>query len=323
MAKRIAIGVAVALGALVAYLAFWPVDEEPSEWTAPPIVELPLDDALSKVEWLQRDWVGPEAIAFDADGGIVAGLADGRVAGLNTGGRPLGVKFGPDGKLYVADSQKGLLVREGEAFKTLWSGFADDLDFGADGGIYFSVASTRHDLNHFTEDLIEHQTTGELRDGSGRVVASGFQFANGVAFGPDPAWLVVAETGSYRLTRVWIADGRKETFIDSLPGFPDNVTWSKERQVFWVAIGSPRNALVDALAGHPWLRKMIFRLPKAVQPKPQPHAMVLAIDANGKIVRALQWKNEAAYFPVASAIERDGWLYLGSFKVGGYARVKL
>ena len=60
-----------------------------------------------------------------------------------------------------------------------------------------------------------------------------------------------------------------------------------------------------------------------MQPKPQPHATVLAFDVNGKPVENLQWKDPATYAPIASVLEHDGALYLGSFRQDGYARYRL
>jgi hypothetical protein len=40
-------------------------------------------------------------------------------------------------------------------------------------------------------------------------------------------------------------------------------------------------------------------------------------------VESLQYDAPDSYSPVASAVERDGWLYLGSFAREGLARLKL
>ncbi len=333
MKLKIALGL---FAVLLAYLLFWPIPYAPAAWEPPPPAPRELNDALKAGQLLHPELHGPEAFAFDAQGRLVTGLRDGRLVRIEgektetiatLKGRLLGLKFAPDGTLYVCESSSGLMSFDGTTWKTLSGGFkfADDLDFGADGSIYFSDASARNDLDHYVEDLVEHQTTGRLlrwKDGVTTVVADGFSFANGVAFGPTRDWLVLAETGGYRLWKVHVPDGQKEVFA-VLPGFPDNVTWSAERQVFWVAIGSPRNGLIDALAGLPFLRGAVLRLPKAVQPKPIRHAMVLAFDANGKLVHDLQWKDAAAYSPVASALEHDGALYLGSYLIDGYVKLPL
>ena len=80
---------------------------------------------------------------------------------------------------------------------------------------------------------------------------------------------------------------------------------------------------MDALATHPWVRKVIARLPAAVQPAPERHAFALAVDETGKPVESLQHRAPASYSPIASVLEHDGWLYFGSFAREGVARVRV
>lgn len=351
--RRALVGLGVVGLLVIGYLFLWPSPIEPRAWEPPPPKPMTgafaLNERLKGVEWWAKALIGPEAIAIDAKGQLVTGLLDGRIVRLAVGsdtvevlgdtkGRPLGLMYHPDGRLIICDAHKGLLALDGngklETLATEEGGvlfkFTDDLDIDSDGVIYFSDASTRFSVEHFTEDLLEHQTTGRLLkyDPATKQVtklADGFSFANGVALGPDAQFVVIAEMGVYRLWRIWLKGeqaGKKEVFID-LPGFPDNVKYSKSRKVFWVAIGSPRNPLVDQLAASPSMRKVITRLPKLVQPAPERHSFVLGVDENGKPVDNLQYRAPDSYSPVASAIEHDGWLYLGSFIREGVARIKL
>ncbi|MEW6431389.1 MAG: SMP-30/gluconolactonase/LRE family protein [Myxococcota bacterium] len=336
------------------YLGFGPTAIEPAAWQPPPPTPLAgpyaPNERLKDVEWWAKALVGPEAITFDAEGRLVTGLKDGRIVRLTPGsddavlladtkGRPLAIAYHPDGRLFICDAHGGLLALAAdgrlEVLATSEGGvpfkFADDLAIAKDGVVYFTDASARHSIEAFVDDLMEHQTTGRLlkyEPATKRVtkLADGFSFANGVALGPDEAYLVMSETGAYRLWRYWLKGekaGQKEVFLDALPGFPDNVRYAPERHVFWVAIGSPRNPLIDRLAEWPGLRKAISRLPKAVQPAPERHAFVLAVDESGKPVESLQHRAEGSYSPIASAVERDGWLYFGSFAREGVARVRL
>lgn len=327
---------------------------EPAVWTPP--ARSPLEgpyapnDRLQPLEWWAKDLIGPEAITVTPDGSLLAGLKDGRIVKLkvgvdapevlfDTGGRPLAMAYHPDGRLIICDAHAGLLAMSPDGkVETLATGhggvpfrFVDDLAITRDGTIYFSDASARNSIERFTEDLLEHQTTGRLLKYVPATreltrVADGFNFANGVALSGDEAFLVVAETGTYRLWRIWLTGeraGRKELFTDSLPGFPDNVRWSPSRQGFWVAIGSPRKPEIDLLASWPNVRRVVAAMPRALQPKPARLSYVLLVGLDGKPVESFQHEGPDSYSPVACATEHEGYLYLGSFAREGVARFKL
>ncbi len=351
--RKIAAAVLLVLTALLGLLFVTsPVD--PVAWSPPArsALEGPYapNDRLQPVEWWAKALVGPEAITIAPDGALIAGLKDGRVVKLKVGvdapevlfdtkGRPLAMAWHPDGRLIVCDAHAGLLaVDPAGKIETLATGFGglpfrfvDDLAITRAGVIYFSDASARHSIEAFTEELLEHRTTGRVlkyvpATKELSLVADGFSFANGVALSGDESFLVVAETGSYRLWRIGLTGeraGKKELFTESLPGFPDNVRWSPSRNGFWVAIGSPRKAEVDALASMPNVRRIVAALPKVLQPKAARHSYVLFVDASGKPVESFQHEAPDSYSPVACATEHEGWLYLGSFAREGVARFKL
>ncbi len=349
--RRVLLVLAILLGLAVAYLLFAPTPLAPLAWTPPPPVPLEgpyaVNDRLAKAERLLVDLPGPEAVAEDSQGRLLSALADGRVVRFNadgsnmevlanTGGRPLGLRYHPDGRLFICDALRGLLALDASGRVHVLASrtsavpvyLADDLAIARDGAVYFTDASSRHGLDGFTEDILEHQLSGRLLKyspptGGVSVVAEGFNFANGVTFGPDEDWVVVTETGSYLLWKVWVAGanvGKKEVFA-SLHGFPDNVSWSPAKRRFWLAVGSPRKAIVDSLAPHPFLRKVVSRLPAVLQPAPDQHGMVLALDEQGRAVDNLQDRSPTSYSPVASVIEHEGFLYLGSFSHAGIARL--
>ena len=80
---------------------------------------------------------------------------------------------------------------------------------------------------------------------------------------------------------------------------------------------------MDALAPHPFWRGVVARLPAALKPKPERYAQVVAVSAQGKVLESLQHQAPDSYSPVTSALEHDGWLYLGSLSHAGLARLKL
>ncbi len=338
---------AAPLAALLAYLLLWPVPIEPVAWEPPP--HRPRDGKLAPNARLRGRTIlapeakGPEAIAFDAEGRLHAGLLDGRIVRVagdgaletiaHTAGRPLGLKFAPDGRLFVADADRGLLAIGADGAVTVLATehggvpfrFTDDLAIAPDGTIYFTDASSRFGVVEYRLDILEHGPSGRLlayKDGRTELVLDGLTFANGVALSPDGAFALVAETSSYRVRRVWLAGPRKgehEVLVDALPGFPDNVTYAPGSNRYWIALGSPRNPLIDFMAPWPFLRKVVARLPKAVQPAPVRHSIALAIDGEGNLLEYLEDESPAAYAPVASVLEHGGKLYLGSFATDGLA----
>jgi sugar lactone lactonase YvrE len=164
----------------------------------------------------------------------------------------------------------------------------------------------------------------DMATGAVTTLLDSLHFANGVAMGPGGRYLLVSETGGYRVLRYWLAGdraGRVEPFAENLPGFPDNITFDG-RDRFWVAIVSPRNALMDRLAPWPAVRRSVARLPAALRPKPVAHAIVLAFDTTGRLVENLQDAGPGAYAPLTTVREADGWLYLGSLTGRAIGRIR-
>lgn len=332
------------------YLVAWPVPIQPVAWVAPAAVEWAPNERLAAVERLGEGATpGPEDVALDARGRAVVGLKDGRILRFpvgggapetlcETGGRPLGLHFDASGALYVADAKRGLLRwSESAGLEVLVTeaeggtfGFTDDVDIAASGQVYFTDASQRFGIEDYTLDLLEHGTTGRLlrydpQTRETEVLLGGLQFANGVAVAADQRSLVVVETGNYRVLRLWLAGphaGETEVLIDNLPGFPDGIS-ARPGGGFWVALASPRTAILDALAGSPFAREVVARLPKAAQPAAQRHAFVLGLDAEGKVEFDLQHAAPDSFSPVTSVQEHEGWIYLGSLSYDGFARFPL
>ena len=122
------------------------------------------------------------------------------------------------------------------------------------------------------------------------------------------------ETGKYRIRRVWLKGpqtGQSDVFIDNLPGFPDGIS-SNGRDRFWLALVTPRQALFDHMLPHPFLRKIVARLPKFLQPSPKRYSFVLGLDTEGRVIENLQNGSPDCYPQIANVIERNGALYFGS-----------
>ena len=157
------------------------------------------------------------------------------------------------------------------------------------------------------------------------LLAAGLRFANGVQLTPDHAAVLFTETDNYRVMRHWLTGPKKgttEVFADGLPGFPDNITYSKEKARYWVALAGPRDPTLDALASWPHLRRVVARLPHALKPKPKRHAQIVALDLQGKPIAFLDHDAPDSYSPISSVREHDGFLYLGSFQRDAIGRVR-
>lgn len=345
------------LAAIAAYLLFWPLPIQPVPWRPAPVpsAAYPYNEALKPIERL-ADGVGrgPEGIAIDATGRIYAGFDDGRVmmfnrngsGGLllaNTGGRPLGLTFGPRGGVVVADAEKGLLLvgtqgtqellsveAEGVPFK-----FVDDVDNMRIGAkVYFSDASSRFGVHEVMSDMLEHGANGRLLEydfqtGKTTVLLRNLHFANGVAVGPDDAYVLVNETSEYRIRRYWLKGekaGTSDVFVENLPGFPDNLSYNGQDR-FWVALYAPRQRQLDRLLPYPALRKIVARLPEFMRPKPAMHSWVVAFDLDGKLVANYQYAGDGAgakpYAPITSVEQHGEELFFGSLSDTAIGRIAL
>jgi sugar lactone lactonase YvrE len=354
MRKKIILVLVGVVVIMLLYLLFWPVPINPAAWTPPEMPPLTgvyeENNRLAAVEHLGAGaGFAPEAVVIDNGGHLYTGMEDGRIIRfendgsnpqlfVDTGGRPLGMKFDTSGSLIVADSYKGLLsISPDGTIKVLTNEvdgnpilFADDLDIASDGTIFFSNASTKFPNDEFMLDVLEHQPNGQLlsfdpASGSTNIVLDNLYFANGVAISPDQSFLLVVETTAYRVTRYWLDGankGKADIFIDNLPGIPDNIT-SNGSDIFWLALnqGPPTRETLDPLLPLPFLRKIIHRLPESLSPAPTRFGYVLGIDPHGGVRHNLQDPTGEIYADITSVIEYGGMLYLGSIGEDSIGRV--
>jgi sugar lactone lactonase YvrE len=344
--KRAVIVIAVLA---VLYLSAWPVPIDPIAWDPPafdPSRWKPTG-TVKTAERIEIDGRGPEDLELDREGRIYAGVEDGSILLIDevgkpartfarTGGRPLGMHWAKDGRLLVADAVKGLVAIDGagevRVLTSTCAGtplvFTDDVDVAADGTVYFSDASVKFGQTEWKMDIVESRPNGRLcawdpRTHQTREVLEGLHFANGVAIDPEQQFVLINETTRYRVMKHWIAgekSGRSEVLIGNLPGFPDNVS-TGTGGVFWIAIGSPRNAILDGLAGAPFLRKVIMRLPEVLQPQPEKTARTIGVDETGRVVADLFDPDGEKIYMVTAVVERQGRLYFGSLYDSAFARM--
>ncbi len=345
------------------YLLFWPVPIKPVLWDAPQspgyvgawapnhklsnleMTSLPQSDGPEDIS--AGNWQGSlHIITALHDGSIVAQEPDsGQITTIaNTGGRPLGLEFDRAGNLIIADAYRGLLSMDTTGKITVLAdhtddgsliSYADDLDIASDGRIFFSDASTRFGakaaggtLQGSLLALMEHSNDGRILvydpgDKSVNVVLEGLTFPNGIAMCPKDKCLLVAETGTYAVKRVWLNGneaGQIDTLLNNLPGFPDNLNLAPDGS-FWLGLTSPRADALDKLSKKPLVRMIVQRLPAFMRPKAQNYGFVLNFSLDGQILNVLQ--DPAGGYPLTTgAFEPgNGWLYISSLNATELARL--
>ena len=354
MIKKTVIFIAFLLVLVIGYLAFWPINIEPQAWDAPMSEGysgvFAQNTELSGLDQLSiGDHHGPEDVAARFEDGVMIAYTSTQSGDIirintnsnahktiaNTGGVPLGLQFDSRGNLIIADAIKGLLSLDQNGKITVLTQmaendspilFADELDIAEDGKIYFSDASTKFGLQNSDSalsasllEIMEHGGTGRVLvydplDKSTKTVATGLTFANGIAMCPNDECLLVAETGSYQILKLWLTGpktGKMEPIITNLPGFPDNINRGLDGR-YWVGLTSPRSTDLDKMAGNPGIRKLVQRLPAFMRPAAELYGFVLAIDLDGNVLA--QYQDPSASYPLTTGATEpgDGWLYIGS-----------
>ncbi|MEM9724452.1 MAG: SMP-30/gluconolactonase/LRE family protein [Pseudomonadota bacterium] len=341
------------------YLAFWPVPIDPVAWTSPEDPGLESGAYAATHDILDGEIIdlggfdGPEDFAEGPDGAIYTAVHDGSIlkfdpaskeitAIARTEGRPLGVDFGDDGLLYIADAYLGLLsldVDTGalQVLATEAGGlpilYADDLEV-IGRKVYFSDASTKFGatsaggtLDSSILELMEHGKTGrvlvhDLDTSETEVLATGFSFPNGVTrSATGGSEIIVAETGLYRLLAIETEGPRRgevTVIADAMPGFPDNVELGPDG-LYWVGLTSPRLPGIDALSEQPFLRKVAVRLPRALRPKPLLHGAVMSFDAEGRVRHSFQ-DPTGQIATTAGALRTEDALYISRLEGPNFVR---
>jgi len=344
MKKNLLYSILTVITTLVLYLCLYPVPFDPVEYDYPsnPGFTGPYEknNELSTAnQLLMGIGKGPEDITIGPDSFFYTGFEDGRIVRftqegklletiVNTGGRPLGIQFDKNDNLIVADAYKGLisisLQGDVQVLADSVDGteiyYADDLDIGKDGTIWFSDATQRHHENILL-DYMGLQATGRLlsynpRTKKTKVELSGLRFANGVALGPNEDYILVTETIGARIHKLWIngpSKGKHEVFPVNLPGYPDNISYNGNG-IFWVALPAIRVSSFESLSNKPFRRKVIARLPSFLtgyEESSKGYGFIIGFDTLGQVVYNLQ-DSIPNYYSITSVNEFDGFLYLGS-----------
>ncbi|GKV00294.1 hypothetical protein SLEP1_g13008 [Rubroshorea leprosula] len=249
-------------------------------------------------------------------------------------GRPLGLRFyKKTGDLYIADAYHGFLVvgpKGGVATPIATEADGQPLDFTNDMDIdeledviYFTDTSTVFRRREFMSSILNGDKTGRLlkydiATKRVTVLLRDLAFANGVALSKDHSFVLVAETSSFRILRLWLQGpnaGKTDVFAE-LPGFPDNIRRNSEGE-FWVALHSKKGLFANLIVSYPWLGKALLKLPlnfkqlhKLLVGKP--HATAIKLSEKGEILNVIEDSEGKTLRFISEVEEKDGKLWLGS-----------
>ncbi|XP_066553477.1 adipocyte plasma membrane-associated protein [Amia ocellicauda] len=350
-----------------------PIQPQYLSFSEPPLMSGCLEPnfKLRQAERLfEGQLVGPESIANIGDV-LYTGTADGKILKIQDGnmhilatlgqppcgtrddeptcGRPLGIRVGPNGTLFVADAYLGLfevnpvtgavdvLVSTKNPVAGRRLSFVNDLDVTQDGRkIYFTDSSSKWQRRDFSYLIMEGTDDGRLleydtltRDVT--VLIDGLRFPNGVQLSPAEDFVLVAETTMARIRRCHVSGlqkGGMDTFVENLPGFPDNIRRSSSGG-YWVAMSAvrpnPGFSMLDFLAEKPWIKNIIFKLlSQEVLMKFVPkYSLVVELSENAVCERSFHDPHGTVATYVSEAHEHDGHLYLGSFRSPFLCRLDL
>jgi sugar lactone lactonase YvrE len=321
---------------------------DPVRWRPPPIDPLP-DVPAADLTVVPVPGNAPEDVVVDGDGNLWTGVDDGRIVRITpdgqptvvaeTAGRPLGLAVARDGRLLVCTSPGGLLALDPASgtLETLVGEvdgrrlqFCSNVTELPDGTIYFTESTSAFTYAHYIGAIFEARGRGGLfrRDPDGTVltVVPGLYFANGVTPTTDGTALVFAETQGRRLSKYWLTGERAGTVTPlavNLPGMPDNLSTGADGRI-WCALVTPANPVADRLAaGPPILRKILWRMPDRVQPKPESVVWAVAFDPDsGEVVAGLRLTHPS-FGLVTGLVEAGGRLWMGCIGASAVAHCAL
>ncbi|XP_010504622.1 PREDICTED: protein STRICTOSIDINE SYNTHASE-LIKE 10-like [Camelina sativa] len=250
-------------------------------------------------------------------------------------GRPLGLRFDKkSGDLYIADAYFGLLIvgptgglarllvteAEGQPLR-----FTNDLDIDEhDDVIYFTDTSAKFQRRQFLAAVLNVDKTGRFikYDRSSKkatVLLQGLAFANGVALSKDRSFVLVVETTTCKILRLWLSGpnaGTQDVFAE-LPGFPDNIRRNSNGE-FWVALHSKKGLFAKLSLSQTWFKDLVLRLPisaprlHSLFTGGRPHATAVKLSESGEVLEVLEDKEGKRLRFISEVEEKDGKLWIGS-----------
>jgi len=204
----------------------------------------------------------------------------------------------------------------------------NDLHVSENGKIYFSDATSiptvKEEDGHYPPlaasevAIIASSTSGRLLvydpiTHNTSVLVKDLVYANGVALSEKENFVLVVETGKYRVHRYWLKGakaGTSEIFVDNLPGFPDGIRRGTAGR-FWLTCFAPRVQLLDLIHPYKAAKEVLLATPHWMRPTPKRYALVVCLNENGDVIDSFH-DPDGGVAAITQATEYDGKLYLGS-----------
>ncbi|MEO1519059.1 MAG: SMP-30/gluconolactonase/LRE family protein [Bacteroidota bacterium] len=351
------------LGLFLLSVAVQSCSIKPLAWQPQPMPKwegaLTPNEALQATEWIDLEgWYGPEDIVVDSVGNLYCGVHvspnnfnDGRILKITpsgeittfceTGSWVTGMHLDARGNLIAGDTKRGLIRVNPQGEPTVLASedergrplkMVNDVDIDDAGMIYFSNTSARF---HFSQKVARRIIIETIPDGGlyrynpydqsvTTLIDSSF-FGNGVAVSQRGDFVLMVDLTKYRVLKYHLHGpdkGKVEVFLDNLPGFPNGISRRKDGS-FWLGFSTVRDEMLDKIHPRPFLKKVVFGLPRWMQPKQRAFGMVMHVSEEGEILQTYFDPTGEKVSEASSIEEADGYLYLGGDLIDHIGKFRL